>query len=124
MQITASTLYDLVQCPTRVALDTFGDPAKRDPVNPFVKLLVARGDDLVVQCGKQTALRLIEVQLDARKRRGVRDLINGRRLKVGDRSGESSEAFSVSRRLCLKQLTTETQHSRAATQFTVLLCAE
>jgi hypothetical protein len=42
-----------------------------------------------VQCGKQTALRLIEVQLEARKRSGVRDLINDIRLKVGDRFGES-----------------------------------
>jgi methionyl-tRNA formyltransferase len=53
------------------------------------EVIVARGDDLVVQCGKQTALRLIEVQLEARKRNGVRDLINGIRLKVGDRFGES-----------------------------------
>jgi len=43
MQIAASTLYDFVQCPTRVALDAFGDPAKRDPINPFVKLLWERG---------------------------------------------------------------------------------
>ncbi len=43
MHIAASTLYDFVQCPTRVALDAFGDPAKRDPINPFVKLLWERG---------------------------------------------------------------------------------
>jgi len=43
MHIAASTLYDLVQCPTRVALDAFGDPAERDPSNPFVRLLWERG---------------------------------------------------------------------------------
>ena len=43
MHITASTLYDFVQCPTRVALDAFGDPTKRDPINPFVRLLWERG---------------------------------------------------------------------------------
>jgi len=37
--ITASILYDLVQCPHRVYMDHFEDPAKRDPTNPFVELL-------------------------------------------------------------------------------------
>jgi hypothetical protein len=36
MHIAASTLYDFVQCPTRVGLDAFGDPSKRDPINPSV----------------------------------------------------------------------------------------
>jgi hypothetical protein len=39
MPITASILYDLVRCPHRVALDAFGDPALRDALNPFVRLL-------------------------------------------------------------------------------------
>src|SRR6185312_1982139 len=43
MKITASTLYDLVQCPQRVALDAFGEPAERDEINPFVRLLWERG---------------------------------------------------------------------------------
>jgi hypothetical protein len=43
MHIAASTLYDFVQCPTRVALDAFGDADKRDPINPFVRLLWERG---------------------------------------------------------------------------------
>jgi len=43
MPVTASMLYDLVQCPTRVALDTFSDQSKRDPLNSFVKLLWERG---------------------------------------------------------------------------------
>jgi predicted RecB family nuclease len=43
MPIAASALYDFVQCPTRVALDAFGDPTKRDPINPFVRLLWERG---------------------------------------------------------------------------------
>ena len=37
--ITASILYDLVQCPHRIYMDHFEDPAKRDPTNPFVELL-------------------------------------------------------------------------------------
>ena len=43
MHIAASTLYDFVQCPTRVALDAFGDPSRRDALNPFVRLLWERG---------------------------------------------------------------------------------
>jgi predicted RecB family nuclease len=43
MTVTASVLYDLVQCPQRVALDAFGDPANRDPIKAFVRLLWERG---------------------------------------------------------------------------------
>ena len=43
MTVTASVLYDLVKCPQRVALDAFGDPANRDEINPFVRLLWERG---------------------------------------------------------------------------------
>jgi predicted RecB family nuclease len=41
--ITASLLYDLIECPQRVALDAFGDVADRDKINPFVRLLWERG---------------------------------------------------------------------------------
>lgn len=43
MPVTASMLYDAVQCPHRVSMDTFGDPTRRDPVSPFVRLLWDRG---------------------------------------------------------------------------------
>jgi predicted RecB family nuclease len=43
MTVTASVLYDLVQCPQRVALDAFGNAADRDEINPFVRLLWERG---------------------------------------------------------------------------------
>ena len=41
--ITASMLYDLVQCEHRPTMDLFGDPAKRDQINPFVQLLWEKG---------------------------------------------------------------------------------
>ena len=53
------------------------------------EVVVAHGDDLLVSCGEETALRLIEVQPEARKRIPVRDFINGMHVKVGDRFGES-----------------------------------
>ena len=51
------------------------------------EVIVAQGDDLVVSCGEQTALRLIEVQPEARKRMTARDFVNGMHVKVGDRFG-------------------------------------
>ena len=51
------------------------------------EVMMARGDELLVSCGEQTALRLLEVQPEARKRIPVRDFINGLRVKVGDRFG-------------------------------------
>jgi len=58
--------------------------------NPSIapgEVIVAHGNDLAVSCGDQTALRLIEVQPEARKRIAARDFINGIHLKVGDRFG-------------------------------------
>ena len=41
--VTAAMLYDLVQCPHRVTMDLFADPAERDEISPFVQLLWERG---------------------------------------------------------------------------------
>lgn len=43
VSVTASILYNLVECPQRVALDAFGDVVKRDQISPFVRLLWERG---------------------------------------------------------------------------------
>jgi predicted RecB family nuclease len=43
MLVTASVLYNLVQCPERVVLDAFGDSTNRDEINAFVRLLWERG---------------------------------------------------------------------------------
>lgn len=52
------------------------------------EVIIAHGDDLVVRCGDQTALRILEVQPEAKRRMSVRDFLNGTHLKVGDRFGE------------------------------------
>jgi methionyl-tRNA formyltransferase len=52
-------------------------------------VIAANGDDLLVQCGDQTALRLLEVQPESKRRMSVRDFLNGTHLKVGDRFGEA-----------------------------------
>ena len=51
------------------------------------EVITAHGHDLVVCCGEETVLRLIDVQPEARKRLPARDFINGMHLKVGDRFG-------------------------------------
>lgn len=48
------------------------------------EILVAHGDELLVKCDKQTALRLIEVQPEAKRRMSVRDYLNGTHHKAGD----------------------------------------
>jgi methionyl-tRNA formyltransferase len=52
------------------------------------EVVAAHGDDLVVNCGADTALRLVEVQPEGRRRMSVRDFLNGTHLKTGDRFGE------------------------------------
>jgi len=50
-------------------------------------VIAAQGDDLIVSCGEQTALCLVEVQPESKRRMTVRDFLNGIHLKVGDRFG-------------------------------------
>jgi methionyl-tRNA formyltransferase len=52
------------------------------------EVITAHGDDLVIKCGEGTALRLLEVQPEAKRRMSVRDFLNGTHLKIGDRFGE------------------------------------
>lgn len=52
------------------------------------QVVEAHGDALVVKCGQDTALKLMEVQPEAKRRMCVRDFLNGTDLKVGDRFGE------------------------------------
>src|SRR5690349_1159327 len=52
------------------------------------EITAAHGGELVVQCGGRSALRLLEVQPEARKRLTPRDFINGMHVKIGDRFGK------------------------------------
>lgn len=60
-----------------------GEEARNDG-----EVIVAHGDDLIVKCGEGTALRLLEVQPEAKRRMTVRDFLNGTHLQIGDRFGE------------------------------------
>ena len=61
-----------------------GDFGEADPG----EIVMAQGDTLVVRCGEESSLRLLEVQPEAKRRMSVRDFLNGMRLKAGDRFGE------------------------------------
>jgi methionyl-tRNA formyltransferase len=52
------------------------------------EVIAAHGDALEVKSGHATALRLIEVQPESKRRMSVRDFLNGTHLKIGDRFGE------------------------------------
>ena len=51
-------------------------------------VIAAQGDDIVVSCGQQSALRVLELQLEGKRRLSARDFLNGTHLKIGDRFGQ------------------------------------
>ena len=53
------------------------------------RIVSSHGNEVVVQCGDQTALRLLELQPEAKRRMSARDFLNGTHLKIGDRLGQS-----------------------------------
>ena len=67
------------------ALHTSGGSGSKSRVEG--EIVEALGDELIVACGHETALRLVEVQPEGRKRMSVRDFLNGVRLRAGERCG-------------------------------------
>jgi methionyl-tRNA formyltransferase len=61
--------------------------AERTEKNQVIagEILAAHGDDLIVKCGEQTELRLVEVQPEGKRRMSVRDFLNGTHLQVGEK---------------------------------------
>jgi methionyl-tRNA formyltransferase len=54
---------------------------------PGGQVLAAHGDELIVACGDRTALRLLEVQPEGKRRMTARDFLNGVRVGRGERLG-------------------------------------
>ena len=63
------------------------ESTRSDQVANPGEVISAHGDDLVVQCGGNTFLRLLEVQPEAKRRMSARDFLNGSHLKIGTRLG-------------------------------------
>ena len=48
------------------------------------KILLAKGNDLFISCGKGTVLNIDELQIQGKRRMGTRDFLNGIKLEVGE----------------------------------------
>jgi predicted RecB family nuclease len=95
--ITASMLYNLIQCPHRLNLDLHEDPQKRDPESKFIQLLWERGtafeDDVIsalqVPLTDLSALEGEEKERQTREAiRSKAPLIHGGRIRAGNLLGE------------------------------------
>jgi methionyl-tRNA formyltransferase len=52
------------------------------------EVVAATSDNLLVKCGSKSALRIIELQPESKRRMTAREFLNGTHLKIGDRFGE------------------------------------
>lgn len=95
--ITASVLYDFVQCPHRVSQDLYGNIAERDDVSVFVQLLWERGnafereviENLKIPFTNLSVLAAEEKESATKEamQQGV-DLIYGGRIRVDNLLGD------------------------------------
>jgi methionyl-tRNA formyltransferase len=56
------------------------------PVQPG-RIIEAHGDSLLITCGHETALRILELQPEDSRRMSARDFLNGTHIKMGDSLG-------------------------------------
>jgi methionyl-tRNA formyltransferase len=57
---------------------------KREMENAGI-IMNVKGDNFVVSCGANSALRIIELQLEGKRRMPVRDFLNGTKIEIGDK---------------------------------------
>jgi methionyl-tRNA formyltransferase len=50
----------------------------------YGEVLAAKGDELVVSCGKQTLLQVSELQIEGKRRMTTRDFLNGVKIQIGE----------------------------------------
>ncbi len=77
IQITASMLYNFVQCPHRLNLDVHEDPGKRNPESKFVQLLWEKGIDFEKQIIQRLTIPFIDLSAykDDEKERKTQEAI-------------------------------------------------
>jgi methionyl-tRNA formyltransferase len=63
------------------------DDARRTESQTRGGIVAAHGDDLIVACGAASALRLLEVQPEGKRRMSARDFVNGLRPRIGESLG-------------------------------------
>lgn len=94
--ISATQLYDYVQCPHRVFRDAFSDAADRDETSPFVELLWEQGvtheNNIAAGLNITASMKLVDIatrEMETRAAINRREpLIYGGRLTSGDLIGE------------------------------------
>ena len=52
------------------------------------EVIAAHGDDLMIKAGQNSALRILELQSESKRRMTAREFLSGSRLQVGERFGE------------------------------------
>jgi methionyl-tRNA formyltransferase len=52
------------------------------------EVIAAHGDDLIIKAGEESALRILQLQPESKRRMTVRDFLSGSRLEVGESFGE------------------------------------
>lgn len=55
---------------------------------PDATVIAARGDSLIVSTGGKTALSIIELQVEGKRRMATRDVLNGVKINAGDLLGD------------------------------------
>lgn len=58
------------------------------PTLPDGTVIAARGDSLIVSTGGKTALSIIELQVEGKRRMATRDVLNGVKINAGDLLGD------------------------------------
>jgi methionyl-tRNA formyltransferase len=48
------------------------------------EILEAKGDELIVSCGNHSVLKILELQIEGKRRMSVRDFLNGIKISVGE----------------------------------------
>lgn len=95
--ITASMLYNYVQCPHRVSLDLFGNPVEKDPVSVFVQLLWDKGNEFEREVIDNLKLPFTDLKSYSNEGKEVKtleamrrgdDLIYSGRIRAGELLGE------------------------------------
>ncbi len=86
----AFTLYDshrLIIWRAEALKDEGAGEDESSAISSPGEIVEAHGDRLVVTCGEATALRLLEVQPEGKRRMSARDFLNGAHLRAGQRLG-------------------------------------
>ncbi len=51
------------------------------------EIVAAKGDDFIVGCGNETTLKIVELQIEGKRRMNARDFLNGIKIKAGEKLG-------------------------------------